>query len=325
MSFTWLRTFHAVAAHRGFTAAAKALGIGQPTVTTQIKELETTYGVELLERSGRRVELTDAGAALFAITKRLMSLRHEADELLSAHGSLHVGHLRLAAVGPFHATEILAAFKRDHPRISVSVVLGNSERTLRHLLDLEADVAILAHAIDDPRIHAVPYREHRVVAFVNRQHPWFRRKSIKLAEIASQPLVLREQGSTTRRAFEQALARAGLEPRPVFEIGSREGVWKAVEQGLGISVVADFEFVAHPNLRALKIEDADIRTEYRIVCLRERAGSPKIRAFMEIAKGLRRSSNERSACTSNVVPDPRKRPQKRLAVRQGAKARGSLP
>lgn len=63
MSFTWLRTFHAVALNRGFTTAARALGIGQPTVTTQIKALETAYGVELFERSGRRVELTDAGAA----------------------------------------------------------------------------------------------------------------------------------------------------------------------------------------------------------------------------------------------------------------------
>jgi LysR family transcriptional regulator, low CO2-responsive transcriptional regulator len=287
MSFTWLRTFHAVAAHRGFTAAARALGIGQPTVTTQIKEFETAYGVELLERSGRRVELTDAGTALFAITKRLMSLRDEADELLGAHRSLHAGHLRLAAVGPFHATEILAAFKRDFPRISVSVVLGNSERTLKHVLDLEADVAILAHSVDDPRVHAAPYREHRVIAFVNRQHPWFRRRSVSLAELASQPLVLREQGSTTRRALEQALACGGFKVQPVFEIGSREGVWKAVEQGLGISVVADFEFVPHPNLRALEINDAEIRTEYRIVCLRERAASPKISAFMKVAEKLR--------------------------------------
>jgi len=290
MSFTWLRTFHAVALNRGFTTAARALGIGQPTVTTQIKALETAYGVELFERSGRRVELTDAGAALFALTKRIMSLRDEADELLSGHGALYTGHLRLAAVGPFHATEILAAFKREHPRISVSVVLGNSERTLKHVLELEADVAILARAIDDPRVRAVPYREHRVVAFVNGQHPWFRRRKITLAELASQPLVLREQGSTTRRALEQALARGGLKAQPVFEIGSREGVWKAVEQGLGISVVADFEFVAHPNLRALEIADAEIRTEYKIVCLRERAGSPKISAFIKVAEILRSCS-----------------------------------
>jgi len=307
MSFTSLRTFHAVAEHRGFTSAAKALGIGQPTVTTQIKEFEAAYGVELFERSGRRVELTDAGAALFAITRRLMSLREEADELLGAHGSLHTGHLRLAAVGPFHATEILAAFKREYPSISVSVLLGNSERTLRHLLDLEADVAILAHAVEDARVHTARYREHRVIAFVNRQHPWFRRKSVTLAGLASQPLVLREQGSTTRRALERALARRGLKAEPVFEIGSREGVWKAVEQGLGVSVVADFEFVAHPNLRALEISDAEIRTEYRIVCLRDRVASPKIAAFMKVAETLRQPYQGSYAKLSDQAVRPRGR------------------
>ncbi len=99
--------------------------------------------------------------------------------------------------------------------------------------------------------------------------------------------MLREQGSTTRRALERALAGRGLKAHPVFEIGSREGVWKAVEQGLGISVVADFEFVAHPNLRALEISDVEIRTEYRIVCLRERVAAPKIAAFMKVADTLR--------------------------------------
>jgi LysR family transcriptional regulator, low CO2-responsive transcriptional regulator len=78
IGFTHLRTFHAVAEHRGFTAAANALGIGQPTVTTQIKELEERYGVELLLRRGRRVVLTEVGVALLEITRRLMNLSEEA-------------------------------------------------------------------------------------------------------------------------------------------------------------------------------------------------------------------------------------------------------
>ena len=121
---------------------------------------------------------------------------------------------------------------------------------------------------------------------MNGSHPWFRRKGVRLEELSSQPLVLREQGSTTRLAFERAMAERGLSINPVLEIGSREGVWKAVEKGLGISVVADFEFVAHPNLRVLRIVDHPVRTEYRIACLRERIKSPKIKAFLEVAGAL---------------------------------------
>jgi aminoethylphosphonate catabolism LysR family transcriptional regulator len=286
MNFTHLRTFHAVGEHRGFTAAATALGITQPTVTTQIRELEDYYGVELFLRQGRRIELTEVGAMLLNTTRMIMRLRDEADELLSSHGQFRAGHLRIAAVGPFHATEIIAALKQTYPSIQLSVLLGNSDRTLQRVIDLNADVAVLAHAVDDGRVHTMPYRVHDVVVFVNRDHPWFDREAVSLKELAVQPLVLREQGSTTRLAIERAMASRGLTINPVLEIGSREGVWKAVEKGLGISVVADFEFVAHPNLTTLRISDGPVRTEYRIACLRERTRSPKIAAFFEIAREM---------------------------------------
>ncbi len=279
--FTHLRSFHAVAENRGFTAAANSLNISQPTVTTQVKELEERYGVELLVRAGRRVELTETGAALFDISRRIMALNEEANELLLSSGKLKTGQLKLAAVGPFHATEMVARFLAKYPDIKITMLLGNSDQTQQRILDIEADVAILAHAVEDPRIYSVPFSTHEVVVFVNVEHPWHGRRSVKIAELAEQPLILRETGSTTRRAFESAAKEAGVSVKPFLEIGSREGVWKAVERGLGIGVVADFEFVAHPRLTTVRIADADVRTEYRLACLQDRRNSPKIEAFMK--------------------------------------------
>ncbi len=279
--FAHLRSFHTVAENKGFTAAAEALHISQPTVTTQVKELEDRYGVELLIRRGRRVEVTDTGAALHEISRRMMSLHDEAEELLLSSGRLTTGQLRIAAVGPFHATEMVAKFLGHYPGIKVSMSLGNSDMTLQRLLALESDVAIIAHYVDDPHVHSVPFSSHEVVVFVSTDHPWHQRSDVSMAELADQPLILREKGSTTRKAFETEATKAGVALNPLLEIGSREGVWKAVEQGLGIGVVADFEFVAHPRLRTLRISDCDVRTEYHLVCLKERRHSPKIAAFME--------------------------------------------
>jgi aminoethylphosphonate catabolism LysR family transcriptional regulator len=289
--FTHLRAFHAVAQTGGFTLASRMLGIGQPTLTIQVSQLEANYGVELFIRKGRRVQLTDAGAGLFEITKRIMSFRDEAHELLSSYSGLRKGLLRVATVGPFHATEIIAAFRRHHPNFGISTLLGNSERTVKHLIDFEADVAILAHVEEDPRVRMIPYRSHRVVVFVNGDHPWFRRQRISIAELAEQPFVLRERGSTTRKAFEAAMAKQGLKINQVFEIESREGVWKAVEQGLGVSVVADFEFVAHPNLRKLEIADLEIRTQYYIGYLNDREHSPVVKAFVRIVQELSQTTS----------------------------------
>lgn len=281
--FAQLRSFHAVAQHGGFTAAAEALHISQPTVTTQVKQLEDRYGVELLIRRGRRVELTDTGAALFDLSRRIMSLHEEAEDLMQSSGKLSVGHLRLAAVGPFHATEMVARFLTRYPDIQISMILGNSDTTQQKLLTLEADVAILAHNVEDPRIHSVPFSRHEVVVFTSTDHPWADRQHVQLSELAGQPLIWREKGSTTRRAFEAAAQRKNVTLTPLLEIGSREGVWKAVEQGLGIGVVADFEFVAHPRLRTMRISDVDIHTEYRLACLKERSDSLRINAFIQTA------------------------------------------
>ncbi len=284
MNHTQLRSFHAAAQLGGFTAAANALHISQPTITTQIRSLEAQYGVELFVRSGRNVVLTSVGEELLEITKRVIQLETEAKECLLAHGSHQAGHLRLAAVGPFHATDVLVALKAQHPGMKVSVQLGNSQQTLQHLFDLTSDVAMIAHFEDDSRVEMVPFSRHRVVVFVHADHPWFERESVKLKELTGEKFVLREEGSTTRLAFETALSDAGIVINPVVEIGSREAVWKAVEQGMGIGVVADFEFVPHPRLRTVKISDAEITTNYHIAYLKERRDSRMIRTLIRIAR-----------------------------------------
>jgi DNA-binding transcriptional LysR family regulator len=126
-----------------------------------------------------------------------------------------------------------------------------------------------------------------VVAFVNRTHPWWQRGAVCIEEFQDQPVVLRELGSTTRLAFENALAEAGITAHIVMEIGSREAVWLAVEKGVGIGVVSDIEFIPHPNLRPVAIKNADIYTYAHVVCLAERRESRIIRAFLQIAEALK--------------------------------------
>ena len=286
MRHTQLRSFHAVAQRSSFTAAARELGVSQPTITTQVKSLELEFGVELFVRRGRRIELTETGSGLLEITRRLFADEKEAADYLNETRGLKTGHLRVGAVGPYHVTDMLAAFNARHPGLYVSVTVGNSRDTLRDLLDYRTDVAVLAHVDPDPRLVAIPYRRHRVIAFCPADHPFAQRRSIRAHDMEGQRLIVREAGSTTRRAFDQAMREADVRPKVVMEIGSRESIREAVAKGIGMGVVSEAEFIPDPRIRKLPIADAEIYTYAHVVHLKERQKARLVHAFLQVLTGL---------------------------------------
>jgi aminoethylphosphonate catabolism LysR family transcriptional regulator len=289
MRYTLLRSFHAVATSGGFNAAAEAFNISQPTLTAQVGALEDEYGLELFIKKGRRRELSEAGRQLLAITTRLFAEEQEAVAFLEQSRELRHGKLSIGAVGPYHVTEMLAAFNRTYPGIELAVKLGNSTEVLSDLLEYKSDVAVLAHIDEDDRLLTIPYRRHPVAVFVRKDHRLAGKKRVKIATLEGEPLVMREHGSTTRRAFEQALAAAKVKPRILMEIGSREAIREAVIRGLGISYVSTAEFVPDPALRLIEIADAEIYTYAHVVFLKKREASRIVRAFIDLVRKLRQN------------------------------------
>ncbi|MCK6451901.1 MAG: LysR substrate-binding domain-containing protein [Alphaproteobacteria bacterium] len=288
MRYTQLRSFHAVARAGSMTAASRDLRLSQPTLTAQVRALERDFDIELFVRAGRRLRLTDAGRGLYAITQRFLDQEKEAVEFLNQTRELTTGHLRLGAVGPYHATDMLVAFNARHPGIYVSVKIGNSREVVTGLMEYETDVAVLAHIDPNPRLVAIPYSRHPVVVMAYRGHRLFGRRAIRLELIEGERLIHREQGSTTRRAFEAALVERGVKPRVVMEIGSREAIREAVAGGIGLGVVSEAEFIPDPRICAIRVSNADIFTYAHIAYLSERREARMIRAFVASAEALRR-------------------------------------
>jgi DNA-binding transcriptional LysR family regulator len=188
----------------------------------------------------------------------------------------------VAAVGPSHVTSMLAAFHQRYPAIKIAVSTGNSQDVLDRLLNYTADVGVLAQVFRDNRFVSVPYSDHPVVIFCCSSHRFAKRRSIRTAELQGEKLILRESGSTTRKAIESALAAAKVHPDIVMEVASREIIREAVVQGLGIAAVSEVEYVPGPGLHAVRISDAQIRTYAHVVCLAERRDTRMIRAFYEV-------------------------------------------
>ncbi len=294
MRHTQLRSFHAVAQRLSFTAAARELGVSQPTITTQVKSLEEEFGVELFVRRGRRIELTETGDGLLGITRRLFSDEKEAADYLNETRGLRTGHLRVGAVGPYHVTDMLAAFNARYPGIYVSVTVGNSRDTLRDLLDYRTDVAVLAHVDPDTRLVAIPYRRHKVVVMCPVDHAFASRRVIRARDMEGQRLIVREAGSTTRRAFDQAMREKDVRPKVVMEIGSRESIREAVAKGIGLGVVSEAEFIPDPRIHALPVTDVEIYTYAHVVSLKERQNARLVRAFLDVLGGLLAASSPSS-------------------------------
>jgi len=282
----------ALAEHGGSAAAARVLGTRHTSVNSQIQALEQAYGVELLIRNGRRLEVSAIGQQLLPLARRMVSLESDIGLVLAEGGALRRGFLRVAAVGPFHVTEMIESHHKLYPGIRLALTLGNSETVLENLDKYSCDVGVLASYLPEPRYWMKPYARYPVIAFVNVNHPYAGRAVISLKELASQPLLMREPGSTTRKALEDAFREHGLNACVSMEIGSREALREAVARGLGVGTVSRSEYVPDPRLRPLRIKDDVVSTHIHLCCLQERKDSRLIASFFEAADRCLAQSKE---------------------------------
>lgn len=282
MSTAKMRAFLAVARHGSFSAGARALGLSQPTLTTQVQGMERQYDLELFHRRGRRIELSGVGRQLLPIAQAMAALDLDAHNLLRDSGQLDSGELKLGAVGPFHVIEMVDNYIQSYPRIDVSIRIGNSAQVLADLEDYVTDIAVLAGRHDDPGLSAVHYARHAVLLFAHQDHPFAGRESVRLDELEGQRLLQREPGSTTRLVLELALQARGIVPRIAMEVGSREALREAVIRGIGLGVVSEAEFIADPRIRAIRIEGDPLYTDTYVYSLAERRSSRLITSFFDV-------------------------------------------
>lgn len=286
MTPTQLRAFHLVAEAGSFSAAARASGLSQPNLSGQVTALEKSYGVRLFDRKSRAVTPTETGRQLHGITTRLFAIQDEAQALLAGEQALVRGHLRIAADSAHHVVPIMGALRKQAGGLTFALSIDNSAGVLERLLRHEADVAVMAKSISDPRLHTVRLRTDRVVLFVPVRHALSRRGRTPLAALAGQELVLRERGSITREVLEQAMAAADIRPASIVEVQTREGVREAVAAGFGIGAVFASELGEDRRFRRIVIADRDLAVAEYAVCLQERRRVALVRAFMDEASKL---------------------------------------
>jgi DNA-binding transcriptional LysR family regulator len=262
-----------------FSESAKRLRISQPAITFQIQSLEQSLHIQLIDRSGKKVQLTEAGEIVHRSAKKILAevdaLERSIEEYQqSTRGALTIGASSIP--GEYVLPKILGAFKKEYPEAVISLQVTDTENITERVLRGELDVGVVGAVVDDKRLDFKSFLEDELVFIVPSDYDHYIEGKAALSEVIGENVIAREEGSGTRMVVEKELAKHGLKLSDfdlVMELGSTEAILTAVEAGLGTSIVSRWaaeKAIELGRVRVVEISDMPIRRKLYIVTRRGR-------------------------------------------------------
>ncbi len=281
MTHAQLKAFHAVAQCGSFSRAAALLSLTQPAISDHVRKLEEAHGIQLFLRASHGISLTGIGRKLYAITERQFETEAQAAELLNRAQTLEEGQLTIGADAAVHILPQLARFTRKHPRIAVRLTSGNSTDLIARLLNFSIDIAVTAERPQNDAVGFLKLREDRLVLVAAKGSDAASHKSITFSSLGSATLIMREEGSATRKLLLDEMRRRDLKIPNPMEIEGREAVCEAVAQGLGVAIMSLGEVVNDSRLRVVQFSDWTIHMEEWLLYLHARSELHLIKSFLK--------------------------------------------
>ncbi len=284
-----LEVFCKIVELRSFSRAAEAVLLSQPTVSGHIKALETELGLRLFDRAGKSVTPTRAGELLHGYARRMLALREEAQQAINEHKGGLKGHLTLGGSsipGAYVLPPLVAAFKHEHPDVTITLHVSGSRDIVRGVIEGTLELGMVGARFEEGRVHYEAFAQDELVLAAPPSHPWATRGTVRLAELAGQPFIMRERGSGTRKVMEQALADHAVDLgslRVVLEVTGNEAVRQALKAGAGIAVIsrrAIEDDIRCKLVAAVRIHGVRLLRDFFLVTHKSRSRSPLGNAFI---------------------------------------------
>jgi DNA-binding transcriptional LysR family regulator len=287
-----LQAFCAVVEKKSFSQAAEQLGVTQPAVSLQVRALEQRLGQSLLDRSGRRVEPTEAGRRLYRSAQRMLALEEQLLDEVSADDGRLTGTLAIgASTGPgAHLVPLLLCeFQREHPDLHVALSIWDTQTVIDRVVDRQLELGVVGALRRHRSLEFEPLVRDEIVLAVPPGHD-AAGGTISLDELKEETLIVMQEGAGVRQVVEEELRRAGLRLRgvePKLELGLQESVKSAVAAGYGVAFISrtaiDGELAAG-RLAAAQVEGVEPARQIYIVRARGRSATRAAEAFLSFAK-----------------------------------------
>ena len=288
-----LAAFCAVVERRSFSQAAEQLGVTQPAVSLQIRSLEKRLGRQLLDRSGRRVEPTEAGQRLYRSAQRLLA---QEEQLLAELGEEAEGELtgRLeigASTGPGGTVlpRVLGEFQQRHPDVRVALSVSDTQHVIEQVARRELELGVVGAQRRHRGVVFEPFFRDEVVLAVPRSHRFADRR-VSIDELREEPLVLMQEGAGVRQVIEDELRECGLKLRDLdvrLELGLQESARSAVLAGFGVTFISRAAIdpdVAAGALAIARVEGLEPAREILLARSSGRAETRVAQAFVDFAR-----------------------------------------
>lgn len=288
MELRQLEYFAAVVRHGQFTRASRALSVAQPAVSQQIKRLEAEFGLELLRRTTREVELTEAGALLLDRAHRVLAEVEAARQELSEISGLLRGTVEIGAlpVSDIDTPALVAGFHEQHPQVGIHLHELTVELMVQMLRSHELDLcfALVDPAELGPDLAGELLYHERLVALVSPYHELARRKSVTLGRLAEEQLIRFRAGSAVQRAVDDAFDHAAVTPRYAFQSFELETMRALASRGLGVAVLpAGYLEREGPEVAVVELRPR-VELPVSLIWRTERRRSPAAEAFLAYAR-----------------------------------------
>lgn len=244
LDFQALNVFVEAALAQNFSVASRRLYLSQPAVSLQIRNLEKYLGMELFERNGRRVTLTDAGRLLLPQAQGILRQLKQIEETMRGLQGLVIGELSIACsttVGKYILARLVAGFRQHHPEVRVTVNVMSRRAAVEWLLSNWAEIAVVSTHLQHSELEFQPFLEDHVVLIVPANHPWADRDSVRPQELLDTPFIQRETAAGTYQVVADGLAAHGFDIsqlRTVLTLANAEAIEMSVEAGIGAAFVS---------------------------------------------------------------------------------------